>query len=319
MLYAMQTSGADAILCLGGVQAPGRDGLRPDRRPGAGRHARRRRQRVRRRGQAPAVRPRRDRPARRADRGAGHRRRVRRPAAGRRRPARPGRARADLARRRASRSARTSARAVAERPSTSCCRRGRRPTSPARRGATTAGSRSPPTTTRRSALADDAAYEHLEVQVVRGQARLVPWSGCATTARCSWAIRPPSPTATRRSAPTTCCRLRARPPLHRRAVGRQVPQDVHLSAPDRRRARGASAPAVAAISHAEHFAGHALTADDAPGARRPDRHVTRDRGWDSGEMSDPWRLDGRVALVTGARPRPGPRVRARARRAPALG
>ena len=33
-------------------------------------------------------------------------------------------------------------------------------------------------------------------------------SGCATTARCSSASRRPSPTATRRSAPTTCCRRR---------------------------------------------------------------------------------------------------------------
>ena len=36
-----------------------------------------------------------------------------------------------------------------------------------------------------------------------------------------------SPTGTRRSAPTTCCRRRRRP-LHGRALGRQVPQDRHL-------------------------------------------------------------------------------------------
>ncbi len=56
------------------------------------------------------------------------------------------------------------------------------------------------------AIADDAAYEHLEVQVARGQARLVSGAAEQTTARCSSATRRPSPTATRPSAPTTCCR-----------------------------------------------------------------------------------------------------------------
>ena len=65
----------------------------------AGRHDRRPRQRLRGGGQAPAVRPRRHRPARRADRDAGHRRRQRRRRDLRHRPARPGRARPDLARR----------------------------------------------------------------------------------------------------------------------------------------------------------------------------------------------------------------------------
>ena len=78
MLYAMATSGADDILALGGVQALaamafGIEGLAPaDMIVGAG-------QRLRRRGQAPAVRPRRHRPARRADRDRDDRRRDRRP------------------------------------------------------------------------------------------------------------------------------------------------------------------------------------------------------------------------------------------------
>ena len=68
MLYAMKTSGADAILAPRRRPGPGGDGVRAHRWPGARRHARRGRQRVRRRGQAPAVRPRRDRPAGRPDR-----------------------------------------------------------------------------------------------------------------------------------------------------------------------------------------------------------------------------------------------------------
>ena len=60
------------------------------------------------------------------------------------------------------------------------------------------------------AIADDAADEHLEVQVAEEQARLVSAAAAPTTGRCSWASRRPSPTATRQSVPTTCCRLRAR-------------------------------------------------------------------------------------------------------------
>ena len=65
----------------------------------AGRHDRRPRQRLCGGGQAPVVRPRRHRPARRPDRDADHRRRQRRRRNLRDRSARPGRARADLARR----------------------------------------------------------------------------------------------------------------------------------------------------------------------------------------------------------------------------
>ena len=74
MLYAMATSGADDVLCLGRRPGTGGTGVRPDRRRAAGRHARRRRQRVRGRGQAAAVRPRRHRSARRPDGDPRHRR-----------------------------------------------------------------------------------------------------------------------------------------------------------------------------------------------------------------------------------------------------
>ena len=74
----------------------GRHGAR-HRHDRARRHDRRPRQRLRGGGQAPAVRPRRHRPARRPHRDADHRRRQRRRRAVRHRPAGPGRARADLA------------------------------------------------------------------------------------------------------------------------------------------------------------------------------------------------------------------------------
>ena len=67
-------AGADEIYCLGGVQAVGAMALGTERIR-AGRHARRPRQRLRRRSQAPAFRPRRHRSVRRSDRDAGHRRR----------------------------------------------------------------------------------------------------------------------------------------------------------------------------------------------------------------------------------------------------
>ena len=76
----------------------GRDGAR-HRHHRAGRHDRRPRQRLCGGSQAPTVRPRRHRPARRTDRDAGHRRRQRRRRNLRHRSARPGRARPDLARR----------------------------------------------------------------------------------------------------------------------------------------------------------------------------------------------------------------------------
>ncbi|CAA9417404.1 MAG: putative histidinol dehydrogenase (but probably not), partial [uncultured Rubrobacteraceae bacterium] len=74
----------------------GGDGLRGGRGPGAGGYARRGGQRLRRRGQAPALWQGRHRPARGPHRDPGNRRRVRPPSRRRRRPPRTGRARPHL-------------------------------------------------------------------------------------------------------------------------------------------------------------------------------------------------------------------------------
>ena len=93
---AMHLAGADEIWILGGVQAVAAMALgtetmdRVDLIAGPG-------QRVRGRGQAPALRRGGHRPVRRPDRDPGHRRRRRRPVRGRRRPAVPGRARPGVA------------------------------------------------------------------------------------------------------------------------------------------------------------------------------------------------------------------------------
>ena len=96
IVAAMHFGGADEIYVLGGVQAVAAMALGTDD-DRAGRHDRRPRQRLCGRSQAPAVRPRRHRPARRPDRDADHRRRHRRRRNLRHRSARPGRARPDLA------------------------------------------------------------------------------------------------------------------------------------------------------------------------------------------------------------------------------
>ena len=96
IVAAMHFGGADEIYVLGGVQAVAAMALGTETID-AGRHDRRARQRLCGGGQAPAVRPRRHRPARRPDRDADHRRRQRRRRDVRHRPARPGRARPDLA------------------------------------------------------------------------------------------------------------------------------------------------------------------------------------------------------------------------------
>ena len=94
IVAAQHLAGADEIYCLGGVQAVGAMALGTeaiaavDMLVGPG-------QRLRRRGQAAALRPRRHRPLRRPDRDPGHRRRDRRRRDLRHRPARPGRARPD--------------------------------------------------------------------------------------------------------------------------------------------------------------------------------------------------------------------------------
>ena len=96
IVAAMHFGGADEIFVLGGVQAVAAMALGTETIP-ARRHDRRPRQRLCGGGQAPAVRPRRHRPAGRTDRDADHRRRQRRRRDLRHRPARPGRARPDLA------------------------------------------------------------------------------------------------------------------------------------------------------------------------------------------------------------------------------
>ena len=95
-IAAMHLGGADEIHVLGGVQAVAAMALGTETLQ-AGRHAGRPRQRLCRRGQAPALRPGRHRPVRRPDRDPGHRRRHRRRRDVRDRPAGPGRARPDLA------------------------------------------------------------------------------------------------------------------------------------------------------------------------------------------------------------------------------
>ena len=193
-------------------------------------------------------------------------------------------------------------RAVIARGRRRCWRRGRPPRSRARRGATTAGSRSRPTTTRRSRS---------------------PTRPPTSTSRCR-SRRTSSPTVPRAAAQLRLAvprrggdgRLRrqggrhqpraadpARRALHGRPVGRQVPQDLHLSAADRRGHARTSRPAVAAICAAENFAGHALTATMRLERARP--------------MSEPL-VAGRARRARHRRrPRARARLRARARRRPA--
>ncbi len=109
------------------------------------------------------------------------------------------------------------------------------------------------------ALSDQYAPEHLEVQT-RAQ-RLLPGQAARTTAACSSARRARSPTATRASAPTTRCRPGRAGALHRRALGRQVPQDRHLPAADAARRASASRRSSAACAHAEGMLAHEITAD----------------------------------------------------------
>ena len=78
MLHAMRASGADADRSASAASGAGRDGVRASRGERVDMH-RRRRKRLRRRGQAPALRPGRHRSARGPDGGARHRRRDRRP------------------------------------------------------------------------------------------------------------------------------------------------------------------------------------------------------------------------------------------------
>ena len=136
IVAAQHLAGADEIYVLGGIQAVGAMALGTARIPpvamlvGPGNA-------YRRRGQAPAVRPRRHRSPRRPDRDPGDRRRDRRCRDLRGRPAGPGRARADLARGAAHRVRAARARDH-RRPSSACSGRCRPARSQARPGATTA-------------------------------------------------------------------------------------------------------------------------------------------------------------------------------------
>ena len=226
---AMQLAGADEIYVLGGVQALaalalGTETIDPvDFLVGPG-------QRVRRRGEAPAVRRGRHRPVRRPDRDPDRRRRDRRPRDRRRRPARPGRARPGLAGRArhdvggAGRARRCARSPCSSRPADR--RRSRRA-----RGATTARSSSSTRDEEASPSPTRYAFEHVEILtarpalVPRAHAQLrraVPRRGDHRRLRRQDDRHEPHPADARRGA------------LHRRAVGRQVPQDRDLPGVRRR-------------------------------------------------------------------------------------
>ena len=105
-------------------------------------------------------------------------------------------------------------------------------------------------------------------------------TACATTARSSSASRRPSPTATRRSARTTCCPTAG---AARYTGGLWVGKFLKTLTYQWLTAEGTRqvAPAAAAISDAEGFAGHALTAAHAARARwaSDERRWTGRRRW----------------------------------------
>ena len=276
MLYAMQTSGADAVLCLGGVQALAAmafgliDGLEPvDMLVGAGNAfvAEAKRQLFGRVGidllagptEVLVI----------ADESADPRL-VATDLLGQAEhgPNSPAGCIADRRGRRP--------RGVRRR-SRSCCRRGRRPRSPARRGATTAGSRSPrttrrrwrspttpPTSTSRCRSSEDKLDWYLERLTNYGSLFL---GDQATVAYGDKAV------GTNHVLPTSrAARYTGGP------VGGQVPQDLHLPAADRRRARGASRPAVAAICARRALRGSRADGRGAARARRADCQRERPAG-----------------------------------------
>ena len=236
MLYAMRTSGADAVVCARRRPGAGGDGLRPDRGHAGGRHARRRGQRLRRRGQAPAVRPRRDRPAGRPDRG--------RWSSPTRPPTRELVAADLLGQAEHGPTSPAGVIAIGEDVGARGHGRGRRRCSETWPTAEVAGEAwrdhgwvaIAADDDEAIALADEAANEHLEVQVAEEKLDDVPGAAAQLRLAVPRRRRRPWPTATRRSARTTSCRRSARRALHGRPLGREVPQDLHLPAADRRRA-----------------------------------------------------------------------------------
>ena len=192
------------------------------------------------------------------DRDPGHRRRVGRPAARRRRSARPGRARADLAGG-LHRHRRVLAHAVCRRGRRAAADAGRRRTSPAQAWRDHGWIAVAADDDEAVALADDAAYEHLEVQVSEDKLdwyldRLSNYGSLflgdqATVAYGDKAVGTNHVLPTSRAA--------------RYTGGLWVGKFLKTCTYQRLTEEGTQrvAPAVAAISHAEHFEGHALTAE----------------------------------------------------------
>ena len=167
------------------------------------------------------------------DRGPRDRRRDGRSRAGRRRPARPGRARPDVAGRARSRTSRDARRRPCSRhvpaPARELADRARSPAQAWRDHGEVAA----------RADVEEAADARRRARAraprgPRGATSTGSSSACATTARSSWATRRPSPTATRAIGTNHVLPTGRRRPLHRRSVGRQVPQDGHVPARDAR-------------------------------------------------------------------------------------
>ena len=202
-----------------------------------------------------------------------HRRRRRRPVRRRRRPAQPGRARPRLARRAHHHVARRLARRVMSVHRRAAAGHADRTTSPARRGATTARcswsttstrrtpspTRSPPSTCRcsptspREAL--DAMHELRRAVPRRGHLRLLRRQGDRHQPRAADAWRGA---------------------LHRRPVGRQVPEDRHVPGghrPSRRARRWVSC--AGGRRAVELFEGHARSGDVRAAKYRPAADAAR--------------------------------------------
>ena len=183
-----------------------------------------------------------------------------RPGARGRRPARPGRARPDLAGRADHDLARRSAHAVLEHVERAAARRGRRGEVAGAAWEAHGSVAVVADLDEAIALADQIAPEHLEVQVADERRSTATSRGCATTARCSSGERRPSRTATRRIGTNHVLPTLRRGALHRRAVGRQVPQDLHLPAADRRGHAPRRAGGRRDLAPPSGWTGHALTA-----------------------------------------------------------